>query len=198
MKTPLKLWLDARRGRQTELSGAIDLSAGYLSQIASGQKVPSADVAQRIAAATGLRVTDIIADPGLREDAAEPFTPGPAGNRIGALAATVAPHLRHRQFWRATANAPELAVLEGDILVIEAQFDPQAIRPGEQVLARATDSNGEAQTILGVSARPWIMRCGGRTPIVEGRDAAVLGLIRAVLRGEGLAPDVVPQLPPPD
>jgi plasmid maintenance system antidote protein VapI len=53
----LKDWLWTQRLRQTEFAETLGVSNGYMSELCSGQKWPSRDMARRIVEATGGQVS---------------------------------------------------------------------------------------------------------------------------------------------
>lgn len=74
----------------------------------------------------------------------------------------------------------------GDLIVIDLLAPSGPIPNGALVVAQITDDMGEASTIVGRLAAPWIIGAAG---IVRGRNedtASVMGTVEAVLRGAGI------------
>lgn len=62
MSQALHKYLDLRRGRATELADEIGISRSYLSNIASGKKIPAPEKLLLLSQATGIPVTALISD----------------------------------------------------------------------------------------------------------------------------------------
>lgn len=115
------------------------------------------------------------APPGLAESPVSEYRLPPGLS----AAETVAPGLRHRMTYRVDRAAPELALLAGDVVVVEAQG---AAAAGDIVLARHADTHGHAETVLGRWLPPWIVGSGAPLDTSDGHTA-ILSVVRGVLRG---------------
>lgn len=143
---------------------------------------------RRIAAALGVRAEWLIhgtgprqGEPaGMSEPEAEPWQiPARAGN--ANLPEMLAPGLRHRQLWRMRAANAWLALMAGDVLVVEANGTPA---PGDTVIAQIGD-DGEPATRLARYAPPWLLLDGAGPPVAESA-AAILGIIKATFRSPAM------------
>lgn len=59
-ESPIRVWREHRRLKAKELATAADITAGYLSEIESGQKQPTVPILQVIAKALQLTVDDLL------------------------------------------------------------------------------------------------------------------------------------------
>lgn len=117
---------------------------------------------------------------GFSEPDAEPYT----ANRVPGCAEAALRNLRHGQLWQLRREAPGLQLRRGDVLAIEAHGTPQ---PGETVLCNVLDQTGEAHTRLRLFVPPWLSGCDGQQPD-RVSDAAILGVVRTVVRTSSAAP----------
>lgn len=186
MTNALKTYLDAERGRATKLAETLDISRGYLSELASGKKVATLPVYRRISEETGIPLGTLLGATGFAEGAALPVVVPRGDNRLLDLAHQMAPRLRKPAFLRLATDARDFGMCSGDLIVIDLLAPSGPIPNGALVVAQITDDMGEASTIVGRLAAPWIIGAAG---IVRGRNedtASVMGTVEAVLRGAGI------------
>lgn len=182
MPTALKAYLDAERGRAARLADELGISRSYVSDLASGKKEPSIQLLRRLADATGLEIAQLTGHPqGMSEGEATPYAPGPRANRLRDMAGMLFPGLRHPSYYIAGVELPAFGILNGDLLVTEANFDPERIEPGKLVVASLL-IDGAGRTVIGRLAHPWIIDGSGRIAGEIAVNAAVLGLIQVVVR----------------
>jgi transcriptional regulator with XRE-family HTH domain len=147
----------ARTGiNQTTLADRVGVRKGFISEIMSGKKTPSHDTLLSIAAALGVQVGDLFDDAptkvamaqGLSETQAVPYEWRPRrqaevpGDEVAALSST----LRKPETYQVTMAVPWLALLAGDVLVVDIGTAPS---DGDVILVGVVDSDtGAAKTIL--------------------------------------------------
>lgn len=186
MMNALKTYLDAERGRATKLAETLEISRGYLSELASGKKVATLPVYRRIAEETGIPLGTLLGATGFAEGAAMPIAVAAGDNRLLDLAHQMAPHLQKPSFLRLATDARDFGLCSGDLIVIDLLTKADRLPTGALVVAQVTDERGEASTVVGRLAPPWIIGAGG---VVRGRNedtASVMGTVEAVLRGAGI------------
>ncbi len=182
MSIALKAYLDAERGRAARLADELGISRSYVSDLAAGKKEPSLQLLRRMADLTGLRIADLSGQmQGMSEGEATPYVPGPRANRMRDMAGMLFPGLRHPSYYIAGVDHLSFAIMNGDLLVTEANFDPDKIEPGKLVVASLL-VDGTGRTVIGRLAQPWIIDGNGRIAGELPVNAAVLGLIQVVVR----------------
>jgi transcriptional regulator with XRE-family HTH domain len=186
MSSALKTYLDAERGRATRLAETLDISRGYLSELAAGKKVAALPVYRRIADETGIPLATLLGATGFAEGAAMPVFVPRGDNRLIDLAHQIAPHLRKPSFLRLATDARDFGLCAGDLIVIDLLAPAGRIPAGTLVVAQIADDRGEATTIVGRLAPPWIMGASGAVIGQQDDTASVMGTVDAVLRGAGI------------
>jgi transcriptional regulator with XRE-family HTH domain len=141
---------------QTTLADRVGVRKGFISEIISGKKTPSYDTLIAMAAALGVQVGELFEDAptkpapaaGLSESQAVPYAwqprnqPEAHGDEIAALSSA----LRRPETYQVTSAVPWLALLAGDVLVVDLGTAP---RDGDLILVGVIDSDsGTTRTIL--------------------------------------------------
>jgi transcriptional regulator with XRE-family HTH domain len=186
MSSALKSYLDAERGRATRLAETLDISRGYLSELAAGKKVAALPVYRRIAEETGIPLGTLLGATGFAEGTVLPVLVPRGDNRLLDLAHQMAPQLRKPAFLRLATDAHAFGLCAGDLIVIDLAPPAGRIPPGALVVAQITDDRGEATTLVGRLAAPWLIGPGGTVLGRQDDTAAVMGTVEAVLRGAGV------------
>lgn len=192
MKMRLKPLLKRRDMTQKELADRTGLSNPFVSLLATGQRRASPDTLERLARELGVGIADLFdGPPGMAESAVAPWTPTPAGTDDPRTAAATAMRAaaRHGFIYEATAAAPSIGVLTGDLVIADLQFD---LRDGDTVIATALDKHGGARTALARWLAPWVLWGDGASHAERlgdnGRVAingVVVGLVRGRAAGHG-------------
>lgn len=183
MQNALKSYMAAERGRQARLAAELDISASYLSDLAAGKKIGSLAVLRRISSSTGIPLGDLTGESAFSEGALTPFDPGPKGNSTAALLGQLYPGISSIAYFSAASDAHEFAIRAGDMLVTEMKFHTSRIPAGSLVVAQLVGDAGEGRTVVGKLADPWLLGAGGQSITRIGDDAAVVAVIRGIVRG---------------
>jgi transcriptional regulator with XRE-family HTH domain len=183
MSNALKTYFDAERGRAARLADDLEISRSYVSDLAAGKKTASVPLLRRISEKTGLSLQDLMGDnSGFSESDVAPYIAGPKGNRLRDLAVMLFPASRHPSYYIARRDHLAFAITSGDLLVTEAQFDPDKLESGQLVVANLVTDDSEPRTLVARTALPWLVDGSGHIAGEIGRNASVLGIINIVLR----------------
>ena len=116
-----------------------------------------------------------------------PFSPSTdrARTTIEHLATQIAPKIRTRSLYQAGRNYFDLAILSGDVLVLETKANA---RPGDIVIVNVADEKtGSARTSIRRYAPPLLMAgLGEANDDLGAGNAVVLGIVAAVIRPQSL------------
>jgi transcriptional regulator with XRE-family HTH domain len=183
MTHALKTYLAAERGRATRLADSLGVSPGYVSDLASGKKTARLQVYRRIADVTQIPLSDLIGVTGFAEGTAQDII-APVSNRLGDIAAAIAPDARMPEYVRLTSDAPGFALLADDLVIYDAARLPE-LAPGTLAVARVATGNHEAITVIVRLAQPWAMTSSGDIIGRIGDTVSIAGPVRGCLRGLG-------------
>lgn len=194
MKIRLSESLRKSNRTQSWLAAELGVSRGYVSDLANGKKTPSIDLLQRIAATLDVPPGDLFDvghhPPGFSENAVEAFQP-PRINSMAALVRMIAPGTRNPDTYRARRTAGGFGILAGDLLIADIGATPEN---GDLVLIDRWKDDGTAVTLIRRVIDGYMLsENAGNPPETLDPDSvtdAVIGVIRGVLRGGGLASKV--------
>jgi transcriptional regulator with XRE-family HTH domain len=187
MTNALKSYLAVERGRAARLADQLGIARSYISDLANGKKIASVGLLQRVASLTGLPLPALLGQDGFAEGAVAPYDPGTRSNRLTDIAASLAPNLRHPSFFVAASANHDFGILQGDFIVIDAKFDAHRIAQGTLVIAQIAGDDGEGRTLTARLAAPWLISNGGTIAGEVGRNAAIVGIVRVVIRADDLS-----------
>jgi transcriptional regulator with XRE-family HTH domain len=186
MSNALRKHLDSNRGRAAQLADEIGISRSYLSDLSHGKKTASLAVLQKIAAATAIPISELLGEQGFSEGSVAAYDPGPKANSLRDAIATLLPDIRHPTWYVASGPSRDFGVLAGDMVVLEAMFDPAKVANDALVVAQIVDPIGLATTMLCRFAAPWLIGVGGRIAGKIEVNASIVGIVRLVVRGQEL------------
>lgn len=190
----------ARSGMtQTALADAIDVKKGFMSEIISGKKSPSLETLIRIAQALGVTMAELFIDEGRAStaaperkftgmsDEAVPFDWQDFRDRSRSTNAIEAAQsgLRHPETYRIPAAIGWLALMAGDILIVDLA---RPAKDGDLILVGLTDADGfNARTLVRRARGTFAMSSdpGADDPVLDlqsGHPAAWRATVCAVVR----------------
>lgn len=173
----------------SKLADDLDISRGYVSELMSGKKMPSPNMAKRIADYLGVTIGEIFDQPatsgvvpGFAEGEAAPFRFNSAAT-LKTLVSILAPKMRHPNTYVVTRALPCFGLLPGDIMLVDSKIDAVA---GDIVMATEWLDTGSARTHVCQWAPPYLIpgTAGERLLKVDAGngEVAILGKMCASYR----------------
>ncbi|ODM45544.1 hypothetical protein A9320_27740 [Ruegeria sp. PBVC088] len=181
MTLRIKHYLRQANLTQAELAAKLDITTGYMSNLAQGKRVPSPQMLQRIAEALGVRVSDIMEEPATGfEEAPVQFEDIPMSD-VRAICRALGITAGQPTICVASRSAPAFAVSKGDKIVADLSGPFEA--PG-LVLATFVE-NGAGRTELCRNAPPWLIRSETSdepTRVNGNGDVAIVARVAGIYR----------------
>ena len=172
-------WLNAqmiKRGDKARIARAAGLSPDQMSKVLSGVRQLTVDEHNRLLEYFGLAR-------GFSDAAAQPYQPPDMSTAALALM-NARQTLGHAALFRMTGDAPEHALLAGDVLIADLKT---LGGDGALVLATEARATGEARTLVARHRPPLLIVSLQADLILDERrndpSVAVVGSVRGVLRG---------------
>lgn len=141
---------------QSALADQIGVKKGFMSEIISGKKSPSFETLIAIAGALGVSIGELFGEApkiepqnsGFHEGQAVPYAwrPTAESHDTSSEIAALKHGIRRPETYKVTAPVPWLAMLPGDILIVDLGKSP---KNGEIILVGLSDQNGfNTRTVL--------------------------------------------------